>query len=188
MEKRWNVSIVSIDNYLGAVMATEHLLGLGKKHIGHIAGPLDWWEARQRKAGWETTLTAAGLNVTDNMWASGNWSSKSGKLAFAELVNNYPEMDAVFVGNDQMALSVLQSALELHKKIPDNLSVVGFDGIPESEFYCPPLTTICQNQNDLGRIAVEELVGLVENSYLTKELPEPKYITIQPELVIRQSS
>lgn len=188
MEKRWNVSIVSIDNYLGAVMATEHLLGLGKKHIGHIAGPLDWWEARQRKAGWETTLTAAGLNVTDNMWASGNWSSKSGKLAFAELVNNYPEMDAVFVGNDQMALSVLQTALELHKKIPDNLSVVGFDGIPESEFYCPPLTTICQNQNDLGRIAVEELVGLVENNYLTKELPEPKYITIQPELVIRQSS
>lgn len=86
-----------------------------------------------------------------------------------------------------MALSVLQSAIELGKKIPDDISVVGFDGIPESEFYCPPLTTVYQNQNLLGSIAVEELVMQVEKK-MDGQLVEPIYIAIKPELIIRHSS
>jgi len=188
MEKWEDVSIVSIDNFLGARMATEHLISLGKKNIGHITGPLDWWEARQRKLGWQTALSEAGVNPSEHMWAEGNWSSRSGKTAFAELVEKFPEMDGLFVGNDQMALSVLQTAFEQGKRIPDELAVIGFDGIPESEFYCPSLSTVNQNQNELGCMAVEELVRLVEKKLTAEDVIEPKYITIRPELIIRQST
>jgi DNA-binding LacI/PurR family transcriptional regulator len=188
MEKREYVSIVAVDNFQGAKTGTEHLLEQGRKNIGHISGPLDWWEARQRKLGWSTALDEAGLLPDERMCVEGNWSSKSGKAAFLELLNKYPEMDAVFVGNDQMALSVLQTAFELGKKIPNDLMVVGFDGIPESEFYCPSLTTVCQSQDELGSIAVEELVWLVEKKNKAENEHLPKYLTIKPELIIRQSS
>jgi LacI family transcriptional regulator len=188
MEKREGLSIVSIDNYLGAKMATEHLISLGKKKIGHITGPLDWWEARQRKLGWEAALSEAGHKLSEQMWAEGNWSSRSGQTAFMELLEKLPGMDGLFVGNDQMALSILQTAFEQGKKIPEDLAVIGFDGIPESEFYCPSLSTVNQNQNELGCIAVEELVRLVEKKLMADDLIEPTYITIEPELIIRQSS
>jgi LacI family transcriptional regulator len=122
------------------------------------------------------------------MWAQGNWSSKSGRSAFQELLQKYPEMDAVFVGNDQMALSVLQTSLEIGKRIPRDFSVIGFDGIADSEFYCPPLTTVSQNQDELGRVAVAELASQVERKISENIIVKPKYITIQPELIIRQSS
>lgn len=188
MEKRANVSIVSIDNYLGARMATEHLISLGRKNIGHIAGPLDWWEARQRKLGWEAALKDAGYRHLEHRWAEGNWSSKSGISAFKELLEKFPQMDALFVGNDQMALGVLKTALELGKKIPEDLAVIGFDGIAESEFYCPSLSTVYQNQNELGCIAIQELVRLVEAKLKDNQILEPKYIMVQPEMIIRQSS
>lgn len=188
MEKREDVSIVSIDNFTGAKMATEHLISLGKKNIAHITGPLDWWEARQRKLGWEAALTEAGIELSKQMWAKGNWSSRSGRTAFMELIEKFPEMDGLFVGNDQMALSVLQTAFEQGKTIPDDLAIIGFDGIPESEFYCPSLSTVNQNQDELGCIAVEELVRLVEKKLIADDVIEPKYITIRPELIIRQSS
>jgi LacI family transcriptional regulator len=188
MEKRENISIVSIDNYLGARMATEHLISLGRKHIGHIAGPLTWWEARQRKIGWETALSEAGFRPSDNMWAEGNWSSKSGISAFKELLKKFPIMDALFVANDQMALSVLRTAFEQNIKIPGDLALIGFDGIEESEFYCPSLSTIFQNQNELGCIAIQELVRLVEEKLIDDQAMKPKYILVQPEMIIRQSS
>jgi LacI family transcriptional regulator len=188
MAEQENVSIVTTDNFNGAKIATNHLINQGSKHIGHIAGPLDWWEARQRKLGWEIALKEAGTPVTDKMWTLGNWSPKSGRSAFLELLAKYPEMDAVFVGNDQMALSVLQSSLEIGKKVPQDLSVVGFDGIADSEFYCPPLTTVYQNQDELGRVAVAELASQIEQKINDNIVVEPKYITIQPELIIRQSS
>jgi DNA-binding LacI/PurR family transcriptional regulator len=188
MEKRENIAIVSIDNYQGARLATEHLITTGRKHIGHISGPLDWWEACQRKLGWESVLKLAGRPVYNDMFTEANWSSKSGKTAYLDLSDCYPEMDAVFVGNDQMALSVLQTASEQGKRIPDDLAVIGFDGIPESEFYYPPLTTVCQDQHELGSIAVKELVRLVESKYTGDDPAQPQYITIQPELIIRKST
>jgi LacI family transcriptional regulator len=187
-EKRADISIVTIDNYHGARTAIEHLLSLGRKHIGHISGPLDWWEARQRLKGWQDSLRSAGLITNKRMVVEGNWSSKSGKVAFNQLIAEFPEMDAVFVGNDQMALSVLQTCFERGISIPDQLAIVGFDGIPESEYYCPSLTTICQNQHQLGSIAVQELVRLVEETNLENRKEKPIHLAIQPELIIRRSS
>lgn len=187
-EKRKNISTVTIDNYYGAKQATSHLIESGRKNIGHISGPMDWWESKQRYNGWRDALKENGINPKENMVAEGNWSSKSGKKAFAQLLDSFPEMDALFVANDQMALSVLQTACELKINIPDQLSVSGFDGIPESEFFSPSLTTITQNLVELGSVAVQQLAQMVEINNSDKESRESIYISLKPELIIRQSS
>ena len=186
--KRANISIVSVDNYAGARMATEHLLSVGRRKIGHISGPMDWWESRERRQGWQDALREAGIESHPHMVAEGNWSSKSGKRAFAQLMETFPEMDAVFVANDQMALSVLQTAFESNIDVPDQLSVVGFDNIPESEFFSPPLTTVYQNLVELGCTAVEELVWMIETDKAKGDRQSVKYSKIQPELIIRKST
>jgi LacI family transcriptional regulator len=188
MQARPGVTLVAIDNYAGGRMATEHLLQQGYRHIGHITGPLDWWEARQRKAGWRDALLAAGVAASDLHAEEGNWSSASGELAIGRLLASYPEIDAVFVGNDQMALAVLQTACRQGIQVPQELAIVGFDGLPEAAHYWPPLTTVYQDQPRLGKIAVEELVGLIESDNKSKPQAEPRVISLQPELIVRASS
>lgn len=188
MAQHERVSIVCIDNIQGGRLATRHLIDMGCKHIGHISGPMDWLDARQRKQGWYLTLSEGGYDTSDKMCAEGNWSSKSGKRAFLELIDKYPEMDGLFVANDQMALSVLQTVFELDISVPNSLKVVGFDGIPESEFFSPSLTTIYQNLEDLGCTAVNELVQLIEKRNTPNYENDPKFLKIQPELIIRQST
>jgi LacI family transcriptional regulator len=188
MQTRSDLLIVSVDNYTGGRIATEHLLEQGYRHIGHISGPLDWWEARQRKAGWQDALSEVGIQVADHHWESGNWSSASGEQAVRKLLDGYPEMEAVFVANDQMALSVLQVTCEKGLQVPQDLAVVGFDGVPEAAYYWPPLTTVYQDQQKLGGTAVRELVQIIEATQQNKAVVEPQTILLQPELIARQSS
>ncbi len=188
METRPQLSIVNYDNFLGAKMATEHLLQQGYRRIGHICGPLDWWESRQRKAGWAAALTEAGMAVVDSHWAEGNWSSASGESAYLQLHSQYPDMDAVFVANDQMALSVLQQSCRNGISVPDQLGVVGFDGLAESLYYWPPLTTIIQDQHLLGCTVVEEIVHAIEQARGEDTPAEPRTIVFKPELAVRDSS
>ena len=188
MEKRPNLSIVHYDNYLGGKMATEHLFDQGYRRIGHITGPLDWWESRQRKAGWQSALVQAGLEVQDAHWAEGNWSSSSGDAAFHQLLEQYPDIEAVFVGNDQMALSVLQASCRNGVAVPSRLGVVGFDGLTETPYYWPPLTTVVQDQHLLGCTAVEEIVRAIEKSRDHDMPVGSRTIVLTPELVVRQSS
>jgi DNA-binding LacI/PurR family transcriptional regulator len=144
------------------MIATQHLLDLGRQYIGHISGPLDWWEARQRKLGWQEALQAAGRDATEDHSVEGNWSASSGETAFEQLLQGYPEMDAIFIANDQMALAALQVANHRGIRIPQDLAVVGFDNIAESAFFYPSLTTIYQDQHELGCLAVQRLVTLIE--------------------------
>ncbi len=188
MEPQENISVVSINNYLGGRMAMSHLLEQGYTHIAHISGPLDWWEARQRMSAWKDGLHEAGLPVKDSYWVEGNWSPASGALAVEKLFTQYPEMDAIFVANDQMALSVMQAACQNGLQIPKQIGVVGFDNIPESAFFWPPLTTIQIDQDNVGRIAVEEMIKIIESGWEGLEPIEPKSIMLTPTLVIRQSS
>jgi len=188
MRARPGVSIVAVDNYAGGRMATEHLLEQGHRNIGHITGPLDWWEARQRKAGWRDALQVAGVPEADLHSEEGDWSSASGERAIGRLLANYPEMDAVFVGNDQMALSVLQMACRRGIEVPQDLAVVGFDGLPETAHYWPPLTTVYQDQQLLGRTAVEELIRMIESDEKSGNGTKHKAILLQPELIVRASS
>ena len=188
ISQRDKVQIVSVDNYQGARAATQLLIDQGKKHIAHIAGPGEWWEAQQRRAGWSDALSEEGFSVEVEMCVEGNWSSRSGKAAYTDLSEQYSQMDAVFVANDQMALGVLQSTAEQGLRIPDDLMVIGFDGIPESEFFSPSLTTVYQDQNMLGSIAVEELAKMVENDQSKEGNEPPTHIILQPELILRQST
>jgi len=188
MPSRENTYIVSINNYLGGRMAMTHLIDQGYKHIAHISGPLDWWEARERMAAWKDILKETGREVQDNHWARGNWSSESGVQAFEKLNEQYPEMDAIFVGNDQMAMGVLQLACQRGLRIPDKLGVVGFDNITESAYFWPPLTTIQQDQIKMGKIAVEEVIKVIEANWQGLEPIEPKSIMLTPALIVRQSS
>jgi DNA-binding LacI/PurR family transcriptional regulator len=188
MEPRPNVCVVSVNNYLGARLAVGHLLEQGFRNIAHIAGPLDWWEARQRMAAWKDSLHEAGLEAPEHAWAEGNWSSASGDEAIERLFKRYPEMDAVFVGNDQMALSVLSAAARHGRKVPAELGVVGFDNIPESPFFCPSLTTVQQDQFNVGKVAVELITRIIEASWDGLEPIEPQSIMLSPTLVTRQSS
>ena len=188
-EPKPGYSVVSIDSYLGAQMATQHLLDQGCCNIGHISGPMDWWEARLRFQAWSDTLVKAGIRVTDRQWEQGNWSSASGAIAAEKLFGGFPEMDGVFVANDQMALSVLREACHRNKKVPNNLAVVGFDGIPESAYFYPSLTTISQDPQLLGGQAVQSLVDMIQaHQSLSNELIETQSILLPPTLVVREST
>ena len=187
MEPKPGYSVVSTDSYLGAQIATQHLIDQGCQHIGHISGGLIWWEARLRLQGWRDTLEKAGRQVTDLHWEEGNWSSSSGAAAIEKLLSQYAEMDGVFVANDQMALSVLSEASQRGIKVPEQLSVVGFDGIPESAHFYPSLTTISQDPQSLGGEAVKSLVEMIEAQRDGATI-EARSVLIPPSLVVRNSS
>ncbi len=182
------VSTVSIDNYTGGRIATEHLLEQGYRHIGHITGPLNWWEARQRKAGWQDALREAGVQVVDHHWEEGDWSPTGGEQALYRLLDRYPEMDALFAANDQMALGVVQAMRREGLKVPQDIALVGFDNIPESAHFSPPLTTVYQDLPELGNTAVLELVQTIEASQQGETVGRPVTILLQPKLIVRESS
>ena len=187
MQPRNNIASIATDNYQGAVMATQHLLDCERKKIGHISGPLGWWEADERKRGWRDTLEAAGFDASEKYCTEGNWSSASGEQAFSQLFEAFPDMDAVFVGNDQMALSVLREALRRGVRVPEQLAVVGFDNLAESAYFYPSLTTISQDLQLLGEQAVQYIVEMIQARQENRPvIAQSRFI--QPTLIVRESS
>ncbi|WP_344917261.1 LacI family DNA-binding transcriptional regulator [Streptosporangium oxazolinicum] len=154
-----DVSVVSVDQVEGARLATRHLLDLGHETVWHIAGPADWLEAEGRVDGWREVLTAEGRPIPESL--SGDWSPRSGYEAGLRLAAT-PGVTAVFVANDQMALGALRAFAELGVRVPEQISVVGFDDIPESEFFTPPLTTIRQDFGAVGKYSIEVLLRRME--------------------------
>ena len=183
---RPGITSISIDNAGGARLATQHLLERGCRRIAHISGPLEWWSACERLRGWQEALAEAGLPAPQKAVASGNWSSGSGEGAMHTLLDQYPDMDAVFVANDQMALGAAHAARERGRQVPRDLRMVGFDDIPESAFFLPPLTTVDQDLIAMGRTAVQELVAVIEHEPQAE--PATKSIRLQPALKVREST
>ena len=188
MQPQPGLAVVAVDNYLGGRLAAEHLLEQGYRRMGHIAGPLSWWEARQRMAGWQAALAEAGMPAGDGQWVAGNWSSQSGESAIHSLLDQYPDMDAVFVANDQMALGVSQVALRRGLRIPQDLAVVGFDGLPEAAYFWPALTTVHQDLPNLGCTAVKQAVRMIEASRESDDGLDVETVWIKPRLIVRESS
>lgn len=188
MEPRKDISVVAIDNYAGGRLAVSHLLEQGYRNIGHLSGPLDWWEARQRKSAWQDALNEAGLACRDEHWVEGNWSSSSGAEALERLLAQYPDMDAIFVANDQMSLGVIQLIMQKGLHIPQDLGIVGFDNMAESAYFFPPLTTIEQDQHEIAKVAVAEITQIIEATWNESEPLGPQTILLPPTLVVRQSS
>jgi LacI family transcriptional regulator len=154
--------VVAVDNELGGRLAAEYLLGLGCRRMGIITGPLVWWEARARLAGWEAALKEAGLPPSALHTVEGDWSVGSGEAAIHELWEQDPQLEAVFACNDPMALGVLQAAHRKRRKIPRDLAVIGFDNIPESAYFWPSLTTLDQPLIEMSGRAVEALIHRID--------------------------
>ncbi|MFI1027166.1 LacI family DNA-binding transcriptional regulator [Streptomyces sp. NPDC020951] len=174
---------VSVDQHLGARLATGHLLAAGHRTVWHLAGPEDWQEAADRAAGWRATLEAA--DVEPPMLLRGDWSPLSGYRAGQELAGWVGRgLTAVFVANDQMALGVLRALREAGVRTPQDVAVVGFDDIPESEFFAPPLTTVRQDFATVGRRGIALLLELIEG----RPPATANRLAIEPQLVVRASS
>jgi LacI family transcriptional regulator len=188
MEPQPGLSVVCVDNYRGSRLAAEHLIGQGYQEIDLIAGPMLWWEAKERVRGCLDALEEAGLAVDHKEVVSGTWSAASGQRGLNELLKRHPDVEAVFVGNDQMALGAFQAARERGLRVPDDLAIVGFDDVPEAAYFQPPLTTISQPLFDAGCTAVKEFHRLVKEGDLEEAEAQTRTILLQPELVIRQSS
>jgi LacI family transcriptional regulator len=188
MRPQPGLSVVAVDNRAGGRMATRHLLDVGCENVGLITGPLTWWEARQRQSGWQDALQQAGIPIRDNLVVEGDWQPPSGERGVRQLLEQRPDVDAVFVSNDQMALGALQAARKLGVRVPEDLALVGFDDIPESVYFHPPLSTVRQDMVELGRCAVRELARTIEATQQGQAVVEPKTTLLEPELIIRESS
>ena len=174
------VPVVAVNQFAGAVSATRHLLDLGHETVWHIAGPSDWHESRQRVEGWRSTLEAAGAQTPTPL--IGDWSARAGYDLGRRLSADLA-VTAIFVANDQMALGVLRAIHEAGREIPREVSVVGFDDIPEAPYFMPPLTTIRQDFNEMGSRSVRMLLRTMETGE-----PLPSDSSVPPELVVRAST
>jgi DNA-binding LacI/PurR family transcriptional regulator len=174
---------VNVDQQLGARLATGHLLAAGHRTVWHLAGPEDWQEAVDRTVGWRAALEAAG--VEPPMPLRGDWSPLSGYRAGQELAGWVGRgLTAVFVANDQMALGVLRALREAGVRTPEDVAVVGFDDIPESEFFAPPLTTVRQDFAAVGKRSISLLLDLIEG----RSPSGAQGVSVEPQLVVRAST
>ena len=185
---RGDLSVVAVDNRLGGAYATQHLIDQGRRRIGIITGPLAWWEARERHAGWEESLQRAGREASASLVAEGDWSAESGERGMRTLMARRPDVDAVFACNDPMALGCLRVAQEAGRRVPQDLAVVGFDNTPDSAYFQPPLTSVFQPLVEVGRNAVLVLHALIEAQQRGEDHTEEVAMLLKPELVIRESS
>jgi LacI family transcriptional regulator len=188
MQSRTGFNSVSIDNRRGGFQAARHLIHQGRRRIGLISGPQDWWEAKERYAGWQEALQGAGLAPEPSLVVEADWSVESGAAAMQTLLEREPGIDAVFACSDHIALGALTAAHRLERRVPQDLAVVGFDNIPESAYLQPPLSTVHQPLVDIGSRAVETLHLMIESKRSGGGSVEPVAIVQEPELVVRASS
>ncbi|MEA2285891.1 MAG: hypothetical protein QOJ21_1934 [Solirubrobacteraceae bacterium] len=172
--------VVAVDQYQGARLATEHLLSLGHTTVHHMAGPSDWVEAQYRTEGWRDALDAAGAMGSAPL--QGDWSPRSGYELGRRLLD-IPDLTAVFVANDQMALGLLRVLHEHGREVPRDVSIVGFDDIPEAEFFTPPLTTVRQDFAEMGRRGLHLLLEEIAASERSRTR-----VTVPATLIERAST
>ena len=154
-------------------------MNLGHKTVWHLAGPTDWKEAEERIEGWRSVLKAARAPIPALL--RGDWTPRSG-YELGQSLLEIPKLTAVFVANDQMALGLLRRLHEAGREVPRDLSVVGFDDIPEAAYFTPPLTTVRQDFAELGRRCLHILLGRIEGETV------PTRAVVAPELVVRDST
>lgn len=173
-----DVATASVDQYAGATMAMGHLIEMGHTRIAHLGGPSDWFDARERERAWRESLDPA-VHASE-LYAEGDWTADCG-YRWAQTVD-VTGCTAVFTANDQMALGVIHGLAERGVAVPTQMSVVGFDDVPDSSHYLPPLTTVRQDFVALGELAVRLLVEAIGGT------PNAHQTTISPRLVVRESS
>lgn len=174
------VPVIAVDQIAGARVATEHLLALGHPTVWHVAGPGHFYEAQERVVGWSGALESAGAEIPPLL--HGDWSPGTGYDA-GLILGRMPDVTAVFVANDSMAVGVLRALRESGRALPGDVSVVGFDDIPEAGYFSPPLTTVRQPFEEVGRRSLKALLAQIDTGDTT-----PDRQVIEPELLIREST
>jgi LacI family transcriptional regulator len=175
-----SVSYVDVDNRSGAAQAIEHLMSLGRKRIATVRGPRTMIAGVDRYQGYVDAFTHARLAVDPNLVAEGEFSETGGYQAMQKLLPHRP--DAVFAASDMMAVGAMMAIEEGGLKIPEDIAVVGFDGIPTSAHTDPPLTTVRQPITRSGALAAQLLIDMIGNPS-----PTQHRIILTTELVIRKS-
>jgi len=175
-----NYPVVDNDQMHGAQLATEHLLELGHPTVWHVAGPESSYSASRREESWRATLAAAARPVPPVF--RGDWSTSSGYDIGLRIAEN-TDITAVFVANDQMALGVLRALHERGRRVPADVSVVGFDDMAEAESFWPPLTTVHQDFDGVGRRSLEILLDAIGNGPV-----KPTTSIVPVHMVIREST
>jgi LacI family transcriptional regulator len=173
---------VMATNHAGAVAATEYLIGLGHRRIGFISGRPDLQSAQRRLQGYQDALRQANIPVDQDLIAAGDFTTETGRLCARRLLSLSDPPTAIFAANDQSAMGTIEAAREMGLRVPQDLSVIGFDNIPEAAYSDPALTTIDQFIEEMGRVATGKLVDLIQGEALESDLYK-----VPTQLVVRNS-
>ncbi|MCW2914293.1 MAG: LacI family transcriptional regulator [Actinomycetia bacterium] len=172
-------ALVTVDQAAGAGDATRFLLDAGHATVWHVSGPAGWFDSAGRIEGWQRTLQSAGAEIPPVVPA--DWSAASGYRA-GQMLARMPEVTAIFAANDHLALGILRAMSERGRRVPEDVSIVGFDDVPEAAYFIPPLTTI---RPDFGAVARESLALLL--GQMESGQPAARRQPIAPTLVVRDS-
>jgi DNA-binding LacI/PurR family transcriptional regulator len=154
-----STELVTIDQEAGGYAATRHLIDAGHRGVWHVCGPEDWFDSRGRIAGWRRALAEADLEAPPLMQA--DWSAASGHRV-GQVLARMNDVTAIFAANDHLALGIMLALHERGVRVPGDISVVGFDDVPESAFYIPPLTTIRPDFDAAAAAALDLLLAQIE--------------------------
>jgi LacI family transcriptional regulator len=174
---------VGATNRQGGYEATQHLIGLGHRRIGFVTGSLDMGCARDRLAGYRAALTDAGLPVEADLVREGDFFQPRGYTAAKELLSITRPPSAIFASNDVSAFGVMEAVRDFGKRIPDDVSIIGFDDIPQASQVNPPLTTVRQPLEKMGREAARMLLA-----YLRDPEAPMQRVELPTELILRAST
>jgi LacI family transcriptional regulator len=178
-----DVPTIGATNWAGGLAATEHLLGLGHSRIGFVTGPRRLLCSRARLDGYRAGLEAAGIASRDELIQPGDFYHESGFVAGTALLKLDEPPTAIFAASDQMAFGVFEAVRRRGLRVPDDISVVGFDDLPESRWSSPPLTTVRQPLTEMGGLAARTVLRLAQG----EEIDSPR-VELATELVVRDSS
>jgi len=178
-----DVPTIGATNWAGGLSATEHLIGLGHRRIGYVAGAPTLLSSRARLDGHRAALEAAGLSLDPALVVTGDFSHESGFRAAVTLLANPEPPTAVVAANDQMALGAYEAVRQRGLRVPEDVSVVGFDDLPSARWSSPPLTTVYQPLAQMGALAARTVLRLVRGEQL--DVPRLELAT---HLVVREST
>jgi LacI family transcriptional regulator len=181
------LATIDSQNFEGARKMTEHLLALGHRRIAFLAGRPDLESARRREAGYRAAIEAAGITFDPDMVRVGGFKEETAEAPARELLERVPRPTAIFAANDLSAIQTMRTASELGLRVPDHVSVAGFDNIPDSALTAPPLTTVDQSIQALGDAAVRTLLTLIDDPE-RNDPHHPIHITLPTELVVRSTT
>ena len=175
-------TVIDVDNIDGGWQATRHLIDNGHRQIATITGPKNWKSAQDRLQGYCKALAEAGIDYNETLLGEGSWHHRSGYGAIQAILSRNLAFSAIFAQNDRMAIGAIQAFRQHGLQVPENISVIGYDDLPEAEFASPALSTLRQPAVEIGQAATRELIHLIESP----EAP-PRQLLYNAELIVRNS-